>query len=70
MHSSAARSLAQPQTQRLRKKQIIMETIYSRLRNEFAHKRAGADLNETKSRMASYAAALARLTKRAIELHP
>jgi hypothetical protein len=59
-----------PQTQHSRKKQGILETIYSRLRNEFAHRRFGIDRNETNRQMASYAPALARLTKRAIEVHP
>ncbi len=48
----------------------VMETLYTRLRNELAHKRAGVNLADTKAQMANYAPALARLTKRAIELHP
>lgn len=47
-----------------------METIYSRLRNEFAHKRSGVNINDTKVAMAQRWINLAALTKRAIELHP
>jgi hypothetical protein len=59
-----------PQTQHPGKKPDIMETVYSRLRNEFAHKRAGVDMNATKLLMANYAPAMAHLTKRAIQAHP
>lgn len=47
-----------------------METVYTRLRNEFAHKRAGVDLATTKTAMANWLGGLASLTKRAIELNP
>jgi hypothetical protein len=48
----------------------IIETIYSRLRNEFAHRRSGVNINDTKVAMAQRWINLAALTKRAIELHP
>lgn len=48
----------------------IMETIYSRLRNEFAHRRLGVNINDTKVAMAQRWSNLAALTKRGIELHP
>jgi hypothetical protein len=47
-----------------------METIYTRLRNELAHKRAGVDLATTKSETANWLGGLVSLTKRAIELNP
>ena len=47
-----------------------METVYTRLRNEFAHKRANVDLEQTKAEMARRLGDLRMLTKRAIELHP
>ena len=61
---------AVPQTQCPHKGMGIMETIYTRLRNEFAHRRAGANLDNTKDEMAKRLGALVVLTKRAIELHP
>jgi len=45
-----------------------METVYTRLRNEFAHKRAGVDLQKTKAGMADKLGGLRTLAKRAIEL--
>jgi len=69
--------LAVPQTpkppqenKKRRKKKAIMETIYTRLRNEFAHKRVGVNLDNTKSDMAIRLGGLIGLTKRAIEMHP
>jgi len=47
-----------------------METVYTRLRNEFAHRRAGVNLDNTKSEMANRLGGLIGLTKRAIELNP
>ncbi len=46
-----------------------METVFTRLRNEFAHKRPNVDLNTTKKEMARHLPALRRLTKGAIELN-
>jgi hypothetical protein len=46
------------------------EAVYTRLRNELAHKRTGVNLDDTKRQMANHVVGLARLTKRAIELHP
>jgi hypothetical protein len=43
------------------------ETVYTRLRNQFAHKR-DADLDQTKAEMTSCLSGLIALTKRAIEL--
>ncbi len=61
---------AVPQTQAPLKGQGIMETVYTRLRNEFAHRRAGVNLDNTKSEMATRLGGLIGLTKRAIELNP
>ncbi len=63
---------AVPQTPgpRPRKGPPVMETVYTRLRNEFAHKRAGVNLDNTKAEMADRLGGLIALTKRAIELHP
>jgi hypothetical protein len=47
----------------------VMETVYSCLRNEFAHPRAGVNVNNTKAKMESCLGDLRSLTKRAIELH-
>jgi hypothetical protein len=60
---------AVPQTQAPLKGQGIMETVYTRLRNEFAHRRAGVNLSETKSEMTARLGGLIALTKRAIELN-
>jgi len=46
------------------------ETVYSRLRNEFGHVRAGVDVRNTKLEMANQLGGLTTLTKRAIELQP
>jgi len=59
-----------PQTQHPLKGPGVMETIYTRLRNELAHKRAGVNLHNTKTEMAERLGGLIALTKRAIELHP
>jgi hypothetical protein len=61
---------AAPQTQHPLKAPGVMETVYTRLRNELAHKRAGVNLENTKSEMANRLGELIALTKRAIELHP
>lgn len=62
---------AVPQTQDPRpgKQQGKMETVYTRLRNEFAHKRPDTNLENTKSEMANRLGGLIGLTKRAIELN-
>lgn len=59
-----------PQTQHPLKAPGVMETVYTRLRNEFAHKRGGVDLEETKAEMTHRLGDLRTLTKQAIELHP
>jgi|CXWL01.1.fsa_nt_gi hypothetical protein len=46
-----------------------MESVYTRLRNEFGHRRQGVNPNDTKAEMATHVGRLAALTKRAIELH-
>ncbi len=61
---------AVPQTQHPRKPAEVMETVYTRLRNELAHKRPGVNLDNTKAEMANRLGGLIALTKRAIELHP
>jgi hypothetical protein len=48
----------------------VIETMYTRLRNEVGHRRAGVKLEDTRSEMVGRVAALRALTKRAIELHP
>jgi hypothetical protein len=48
----------------------VMETVYTRLRNELAHPRKGVDLHNTKAEMSSRVGGLMSLTKRAIELLP
>jgi hypothetical protein len=48
----------------------VMETVYTRLRNEIGHRRPGVKLETTRAEMASRVAGLRALTKRAIELHP
>jgi hypothetical protein len=49
---------------------VVMETIYTKLRNELGHKRDGVNLDNTKSGMAKRLDGLIALTKRAIERHP
>lgn len=63
---------AVPQTPdpRPHKGPVVMETVYTRLRNELAHKRAGVNLDNTKAEMVNRLGGLIALTKRAIELHP
>jgi hypothetical protein len=49
----------------------IMETVYTRLRNEFGHgSRPGVNLDQTKAEMATRLGDLIALTRRAIELRP
>jgi hypothetical protein len=45
----------------------VMETVYTRLRNEFGHARAGVNLDDTKAQMTKHLGGLIALTKRAIE---
>jgi hypothetical protein len=45
-----------------------METVYSRLRNEFGHHRSGVDLDNTKREMASHLGGLRELARQAIQL--
>ena len=59
---------AVPQTQNPIKKPGLMETIYTRLRNEFAHKRDQVDLVITKKEMVDRLGGLVDLVRRAIEL--
>lgn len=59
-----------PQTQHPLKAPGVMETIYTRLRNEFAHRRAGVSLENTKAEMTHRLGDLITLTKKAIELRP
>jgi|SRR5271157_243211 len=61
---------AVPQTQQPKKKAGVMETIYTRLRNEFAHTRVGVDLATTKEEMVNRLGGLLALVRRAIELSP
>lgn len=60
---------AVPQTQHSLKGPGIMETVYTRLRNELAHKRAGVNLDNAKAEMARRLGGLIALTRRAIELN-
>jgi len=48
----------------------VMETVYTRLRNELGHPRKGVDLHDTKAEMANRVGGLISLTKRAIEQLP
>ena len=59
-----------PQTQHPKKKAGVMETVYTRLRNEFAHIRPGVNIATTKADMANRLGGLRDLTKKAIELNP
>ena len=57
------------QTQDPRSDRNHKETVYTRLRNEFAHKRA-VNIDNTKTEMANHLHGLKTLAKRAIELNP
>lgn len=59
---------AVPQTQHPKKPLGTMETVYSRLRNEFSHDRLRVNLGDTKKEMAARLSGLISITKRAIEL--
>jgi len=61
---------AVPRTQHPLKAAGAMETVYTRLRNELAHKRLGVNLDNTKAEMTNRLGGLIALTKRAIGLHP
>ena len=58
-----------PRPKRPKKPKRDKETDYTRLRNEFAHKRDGVDLQKTKADMADQLGGLITLAKRAIELN-
>jgi len=58
-----------PLTPDPRPKKNGTETLYTRLRNELAHKRTGVNLENTKAAMKKNLGELIALTKRAIELH-
>lgn len=59
-----------PQTHHPLKAPGVKETVYTRLRNEFAHRRAGVNLENTKMEMTHRLGDLRMLIKQAIELHP
>jgi hypothetical protein len=59
-----------PETQHPQRPPGVMETVYSRLRNEFGHVRVGVDVRNTKAEMADRLGGLIALTRRAIELNP
>jgi hypothetical protein len=58
-----------PQTQHPKKKVGVMESVYTRLRNEFAHKRDGVDLAKTKEEMINRLGGLLASVRRAVELN-
>jgi hypothetical protein len=58
-----------PKTQHPLKAPGMVETVYTRLRNEFAHKRGGVNLEQTKAEMTHRLSDLRALTRQAIELH-
>jgi hypothetical protein len=49
------------------KQKMVLETVYTRLRNEFAHSRTGANIEQTKVEMTERLSELRELAKRAIE---
>jgi len=61
---------AVPQSQHPQKSPGKMETVYTRIRNELAHPRAGVVIDQTKAEMADRLSGLIALTKLAIEMHP
>ncbi|HVA45383.1 MAG TPA: hypothetical protein VNH11_03260 [Pirellulales bacterium] len=63
-------AVQQTQSGRPRAQPGEMETVYTRLRNELAHKRQGVNLDHTKMEMAQFVGNLRALARRAIELHP
>jgi hypothetical protein len=64
----ASEEPAVKQTQDPRSGRNNMETVYTRLRNEFGHRRAGVNIDNTKAEMTNYLHGLNALAKRAIEL--
>jgi hypothetical protein len=68
----SVRETPQPPIKRPRKARphVVMETVYTKLRNQLAHKRPGVNLDTTKSEMGTHLGGLIALTKRAIALHP
>jgi len=61
--------IKRPGKKHSRKNAVMKETVYTRLRNEFAHRRAGVNLDNTKSEMFNRLGQLIGLTKWAIELN-
>ncbi|RFC31392.1 MAG: hypothetical protein DID91_2727704116 [Candidatus Nitrotoga sp. MKT] len=57
------------QTRNPRSTQGTLETVYTRLRNELAHKREGAVLETTKLEMSKYLAGLRTIVQQAISQH-
>ena len=62
-------AVTQSDSPRRTKGALAKETVYTRLRNEFAHKRQGTNISATKAEMANHLGGLVTLTRRAIELH-
>jgi hypothetical protein len=60
-------SLKPPRPKRTKRPKREKETDYTRLRNEFAHKRDDVDLQKTKADMANQLGGLRNLAKLAIE---
>jgi hypothetical protein len=58
------------QTQHPMKAAGVMETIYTRLRNELAHRRAGTSIDNTKQEMAVKVGDLRGIAKEAIKRNP
>jgi hypothetical protein len=63
-----SRDSAVPQTPDPRRGRSNMETVYTRLRNEFAHRRSDVNMQETKVQMEQYVSGLIGLVKQAIAL--
>lgn len=59
-----------PRTQHPKKPPGVMETVYTRLRNEFAHTRPGVLMAQTKKEMEARLGALVQHVRRAIEQNP
>ena len=59
---------AVPQSQDPRAGRSTRETVYTRLRNEFAQRRSGVNMQDTKAEMEQHVGGLIRLVKQAIAL--
>ena len=59
-----------PQTRDPRPEKQTMETVFTRLRNELAHRRPDVNVEKTKSEMARWVDRLAALAARAIRSKP